>query len=185
MDINLTPKLKSKMNSRPRVRGRYNSSELYFINNGSTTPEQWLKQPERKVKEMLMMWNGIGIHNQLEDLMGKENSEKKQEMVYKGIILVGKADYMPPDKLNEVWEFKTSERKMSYPKPWHEHQVKLYCTMFNKDKGLIYQPLKNDDGIYLKHLGTVERDDKWFEGEMEKLYQFHLKVEELWKNNGK
>ena len=68
MDINLTPKLKSKMNSRPRVRGRYNSSELYFINNGSTTPEQWLKQPERKVKEMLMMWNGIGIHNQLEQI---------------------------------------------------------------------------------------------------------------------
>lgn len=180
MDVDLTQKLRKKMSGRSRVRGRYNSSELFFINNGSTTPEQWINAPGRTMKEILTMWGGIGMHNQLEDLMGKEHSEKKAEFAYKDIILVGKADFMPPDKPDEVWEFKTSERKMTTSKPWHDHQVKLYCTMFKKPIGRVYQPLQNVDGIYLKHLGTVTRDDAWFEREMEKLYEFHLRVEELW-----
>lgn len=180
-DIDLTPALLKKMNSRPRVRGRYNSSELYFITNGSITPEQWLNQPAREPKEILKMWAGVGMHNQLEDLLGKEHSEKKVEFVYKDIILVGKADFMPPHKPNEVWEFKTSDRKMEAAKPWHGFQVKLYCTMFNKEFGVIYQPVKNDDGIYLKHLGTFGRDDGWFESEIEKLYEFHKKVSLIWK----
>jgi hypothetical protein len=54
--------------------------------------------------------------------------------------------------------------------------------MFDKSKGIIYQPVQDDNGIYLKHLNTVERDNKWFEKELEKLYQFHLKVEKLWQN---
>lgn len=181
MDVDLTPILKQKMCTRPRTRGRYNSSELYFINNGSTTPEQWLNSPERETNEILTMWAGIGAHNQLEDLLGRENCEKKAEIVYKGIILVAKADFIPPRTNDEVWEFKTSEKKMTKAKPWHEHQVKLYCTMFNKEKGLVFQPLQDKNGLYLKHLGTVQRDDAWFEKELEKLYQFHLKVEKLWK----
>lgn len=179
-DINLTPKLRQKMSNRSRVRGRYNSSELFFINNGSVSPEEWLNPTDKTVKEMLTMWNGIGVHNQLEDLLGKDHSEKKAEVVYKGIVLVGKADFLPPNK-EEVWEFKTSERRMDKAKPWHEHQAKLYCTMFKRLNGLIYQPLANKDGLYLKHLSTVQRDDFWFEGELEKLYQFHLRVEALWK----
>ena len=181
MDIDLTQKLRQKMAGRSRVRGRYNSSELYFINNGSVTPEQWMNSPERSMKEILTMWGGIGMHNQLENLLGKEHSEKKAEFVYKGIVLVGKADFMPPHKTEQVWEFKTSERKMATSKPWHDHQVRLYCTMFDKKQGVVYQPLQNNDGLYLKHLKTVDRDDAWFESELEKLYQFHLRVEELWK----
>ena len=187
MDIDLTQKLRQKMSSRPRVRGRYNSSELYFINNGSTTPEQWLKRPEKSIKEILMMWNGIGMHNQIQDIMGKEYSESKKEFVYKDIVLVGQVDFLPPDKLDEVWEIKTSEKTMEKAKPWHSVQTKLYCTMFNKGIGKIYQPVRNEEGIYLKHLGTVERNDQWFEGEIEKLYQFHERLEKLWKSltNGK
>lgn len=184
-DIDLTGRLKKKMGTRPRVRGRYNSSELYFVNNGMTTPEQWINPSDKSVKEILTMWNGIGMHNQLEDLLGKEHSEKKVEYSYKGIILVGKVDYLPPDLPDEVWEFKTSEKKMTSSKPWHDHQVKLYCTMFEKDHGLVYQPLRDTDGIYLKHLKTVDRDDVWFNTEMEKLYQFHLKLEELWERKAK
>ena len=181
MDIDLTQKLRQKMNSKSRVRGRYNSSELYFINAGLTTPQQWLRPVDKEMKEVLTMWAGIGMHNQLEDLFGKDNCEAKKEVVYKNIVLVGKADYLPPDKQDEVWEFKTSEKAMKDSKAWHDHQVKLYCTMFNKKYGKIYQPVQNKDGVYLKHLKTVDRDDKWFEQELEKLYQFHLKVEEEWK----
>jgi hypothetical protein len=190
MDINLTPKLRRKMFSRSRVRGRYNSSELFFILSGKTTPEQWMKPTEKSMKEMLTMWAGIGMHNQIQNLLGAEDEdiEQKREFVYKDIVLVGKSDYLPPDKPDEVWEFKTSEKAMKESKPWHDHQVKLYCTMFEKAKGLVYQPVQDNDGIYLRHLSTQERDDKWFLGEMDKLYAFHLKVEELWKRgltNGK
>lgn len=170
------------MASRTRVRGRYNSSELYFVNNGLTTPMQWMNSPERSMKEILTMWGGTGMHNQLEDLLGKENAEHKVEFVYKDIVLVGKADFLPPEKPDEVWEFKTSDKKMTIAKPWHEHQVKLYCTMFGKEKGLVFQPLQNSEGIYLKHLKTVDRDDAWFESEMEKLYIFHQRLEEVWKS---
>lgn len=179
MDINLTKNLQQKMNARPRVRGRYNSSELFFINNGTTTPELWLTPKVRTVAEILTMWSGIGVHNQLEDLLGKENSEKKKEFNYKGITLVGKADYIPPAK-GQVWEFKSSEKLMTTSKPWHDHQVKLYTTMFELPEGLIFQPVQNADGVYLRHLKTMRRDDAWFNQEMEKLYTFHQAVERLW-----
>lgn len=181
-DINLTPKFKVKMNARPRVRGRFNSSELWFINNGRITPEEWLHPTDRSVKELLTMWAGTGTHSQLEDLLGKEHSEKKIEFVYKDIVLVGKADYLPPNK-NEVWEFKTSIKLMDKAKPWHLNQVGLYTSMFQKSIGKIYQPVQDDNGIYLKDLGTVKRDDVWFFRELEKLYVFHNKVELLWNQN--
>ena len=183
-DIDLTPKLREKMKSRPRVRGRYNSSELYFINKGDVTPQQWFEQKDKEVHEMLRMWNGTGAHNQIEELLGSEHSEKKCEYKYRDIILVGKSDYLPPNRPDEVWEFKTSEKKMTSSKPWHDHQVKLYCTMFEKKNGLVYQPVKNDSGVYLKHIGTVERDDAWFQKELEKLYVFHQRVEHLWNQGG-
>jgi hypothetical protein len=179
-DVNLTPALLQKMNARPRVRGRYNSSELFFILNGSTSPQDWINPKPRTAKEILVMWNGIGVHNQLEDLMGKEYSEKKVTYEYKGMTLVGKLDFLPPHKPDEIWEFKSSVKLMSRAKPWHEHQVKLYLTMFQKPTGVVFQPVSNDDGIFLKRLATVKRDDKWFMDQMEILYAFHLEVEKLW-----
>jgi len=184
-DINLTQKLRQKMGGKSRVRGRYNSSEIYAINHGfggsKLTPEQWMNPPERTAEELLKMWSGIGIHNQLEDLVGKENSEIKREFIYKDIILVAKVDYLPPHRPDEVWEWKTSDKLMKDAKPWHRHQVGLYLPIFDRPVGRIYQPIQDKDGLYLKHLGKVERDDKWFEEELKKLYLFHLDVENLWK----
>lgn len=178
-DIDLTPTLKEKMKSYPRTVGRYNSSELYFITRGWTTPEKFLSPEERKIEEIIKMWKGIGMHNQLEELLGKEHCEKKREFTYKGIILVAKADHFPPSKPNEVWEFKTADKLYPDAKPWHEHQAKLYTTMFEVDYGRIYQPIQNEDGLYLKCLGSVERDDKWFQEQLEKLVDFHKRVEKL------
>jgi hypothetical protein len=179
-DIDLRPFLKNKMATRPRVRGRYNSSELYAITHGWVTPEQWINPPEKTMKELMVMWNGIAMHSQIEDLLDKRCSEQKKEILYKGITLVGKADYLPSNSPDELWEFKTSEKIMEKAKPWARHQTRLYCSMFNKKIGHIYQPIRNEDGLYLKHLGIVKRSDTWFESEMEKLYQFHLKVEEIY-----
>ena len=111
--------------------------------------------------------------------------EQKKEYSYKDIILVGKVDYMPPNIPDEIWEFKTSEKKMVKSKPWQDHQVGLYCTMFERNYGIIYQPVQNEEGIYLKHLSMVERDDEWFEQELKKLYIFHQEVEKLWIASGK
>lgn len=178
-DINLTPILIEEMKAHPRVAGRYNSSELYFISKGWTTPQKFLNPEERKIEEIIRMWKGIGMHNQLEKLLGEENCEKKREFRYKGIILVAKADYFPPDKPDEVWEFKTSDKLYSSAKPWHEHQAKLYTTMFEVDYGRIYQPVQDDNGLYLKCLGSVKRDDKWFQDQLEMLVNFDKRVEEL------
>lgn len=180
MDIDLTPALKLKMASRTRTRGRYNSSELYAITHGWVTPEDWLHPKDKEVEDILNMWAGTGLHNQLEDLMGKKYSEEKKVFSYKDINLVGKVDFLPPNNPNEVWEFKTSKNLMRTMKPWAEHQIKLYTTMFEKDIGKVYQPVQNKEGIFLKDIGTVNRDDRWFDLEMAKLYEFHEKVEKLW-----
>jgi hypothetical protein len=178
MDIDLTPLLVKKWQPYRRTLGRFNSSEVFFLNNGSTTPEEWLKPKERPVEDILKMWSGVGMHDQLDKLLGKEFSEKKREFFYKDITIVGKVDYLPPNA-GEVWEFKTSDKKMKEMKPWHEHQVKMYATMFEVPKGLVYQPVQNKAGLYLKHLGTVERDDAWFQEELEKLYQFSLRIKNI------
>src|ERR1035437_2156942 len=165
-DINLTPKLKMKMASRSRVRGRYNSSEIFAITHGfrsgKLTPEQWMHAPERTTKELLMMFSGIGLHTQIQGLLGGKNYEEEKIVYpYKDIVVVAKADFMPPHKPDEVWEFKTSDTVMAKAKPWQISQTKLYCTIFEKPFGVIYQPLQDDDGIYLKDIGRVERDDAW------------------------
>ena len=136
--------------------------------------------PEKTVKEMLTMWNGTGSHNQIQSLLDPKYCENKVEFVFRDIVLVAKADYLPPDK-DEVWEFKTSIKLMEKAKTWALFQTRLYTTMFNRPVGVVYQPVSNDEGIYLKDLGRVERDDAWFGKELEQLYAFHLEVENLWK----
>lgn len=187
MDINLTPILEKKMGTpRPRTRGRYNASELYAITHGfrsgKLTPEQWLHAPKKTVKEILTMWGGIGIHNQIQDLLNPKYCENKVEFVYRDIILVAKADYLPPENPDEVWELKTSKKLMTEMKPWQRLQTKLYCTMFEKPVGVVYQPVQDDNGIYLKDIGRVGRDDGWFQEQLGLLYSFHLEVEKLWVN---
>ena len=185
MDIDLTDKLREKMKSYPRTRGRYNSSELYYITKGYTTPEEWFNSPEKDMKQITDMWNGIGAHNQIQELLGKQFCEKKAELVYKDIILVAKGDFFPPALPDEVWELKSSDKLMKIAKPGHIYQAKIYCSMFNKKTGTVFQPIQNKDGVYLKDLGSVERDDKWFESQLELLYQFHLQVEKLWEAKNK
>lgn len=168
------------------MQGRYSVSDVYFINHATgplkLTPEKWMRPDPKSMKDILNMWQGTGMHNQIQALLGgRDYKESKAEFVYKGIVVVGKADFMPPEKPDDVWEFKTSEKLMTTSKPWHDHQVKMYTTMFKKKRGLIYQPVQNAEGLYLRHLKTVERDDVWFEKELEGLYQFHLEVEKLWK----
>ena len=178
-DINLTPILEKKMASRPRVRGRYNSSEMWAITHGFLTPEEYFKPKPRAALDLTRMWSGIVIHEQVQQLLGQPK-EKKVEHKVGGITLVAKADYIPLDVDDEVWEFKTSEIEMDKAKTWHIEQTKLYCTLFEKQRGCIYQPVQNNSGLFLKLVGVVERDDMWFNKQIEKLLSFHGRVEMLW-----
>lgn len=184
-DIDLTPKLKAKMVSRPRVRGRYNSSELYFLIGDKvppmfrTTPEKFLIVQDKDIKQCMDMWNGIGVHEQIQGFFNKANCEVKTEYFYEGMTLVAKADYIPPDESEPIHEYKSSAKLMKEMKPWHEYQAKLYCTLFKREKSVVYQPLQDENGIYLKAIGVVTRDDAWFEAQMKKLKEFHNKVEIL------
>lgn len=179
-DINLTPVLRSKMGmNRPRIRGRYNASELWAIANGYLTPEQYFSPKPRTVNDFMKMWSGIIVHEQVQKLLGQDK-EKKVEYKRDGVTLVAKADYLPGDIQDEVWEIKTSETEIDKAKPWFKYQTRLYCTMFNKKRGVIYQPVFSRDGLFLRDIGTVERDDDWFEKQIQVLLKFNEEVEKIW-----
>lgn len=185
MDINLNSRLIESMKTHPRKRGRYSASELYFILNGRTTPEDWLNPKEKTIEEMITMFNGTLIHHAVQEVLSRNYVEEKREWSDFGITIVGKADYLPGPKdgvpdLDQVWELKSSVRLMEKFKPWHEHQVKMYCSLFGRDTGKIFQPIMGKKSIGLKLLGTVERDDQWFMEQVNKLMEFNRRVELLW-----
>lgn len=175
--IDLTPDLTKRYKPYPRKIGRYSASEAWSIINGFTTPEKWLNPEPPDFKGMMNMWNGIQGHESVQGLLDKAKCEQKQVFEYGEIQLVGKADYLP--NAQEVWEFKTSLEAMTSAKPWHIHQVKLYCTMFKRPVGLVLQPVTTKDKFLLRELGRVNRDDDWFQEQLDKLVAFHEQVKAL------
>lgn len=149
------------------------------------TPEEWFNPQQRELKDMFNMMDGNMLHHVVQELLQRNYKEEKRTWEDFDITLVGKADYLPTEKDgvpegDEVWEFKSSNKLMSVAKPWHLHQTKLYCSMFGKKTGKIFQPIRSASKIQLKLLGTVNRDDLWFMEEMRKLEEFHKKVDVLW-----
>lgn len=177
--IDITHLLKEKFPNYPRVKNRYNSSELWAITHNYLSPEEWLKPKEKKTIDFLRMHMGILVHKFIQDLLPIERNEVKKEIQYKDICLVAKADHLPVDSSDEVWEIKSSDEEMVHSKPWAEYQAKLYASIFEKSLGRILQPVKNNEGLYLKVIGEVKRDDSWFKGELEKLVKFNEQVEIL------
>lgn len=176
MDKDLTQKLRTRMNSSSRIRGRYNVSDLSYINNGLMTPEEWLKPKQKDVEELVINLSIAGTYNQIKDLLKGDFFEEKAESVYEGITLVGRCDLLNAS-WNEVWGIKVDTKHTIM----HEtYKLKIYCSMFQKDVGLLYQPVSDKDGFYLKNISKVERDDVWFGKEMEKLQTFNKEVEKLW-----
>lgn len=178
-DIDLTPKLIERFGTKTRRIGRYSVSDIYAILAGWTKPEHFFEPQINDFVGIKRMWSGVINHDFIESLLEKEKCEQKIVYKYKDIEIVGKIDYLPNDE--EVWDFKTSDGVMDKMKPWSGHQIRMYCSMFNRKFGKIYQPVLSDNRYVLKHLGTVERNDFWFQGECEKLYSFHEKLVEMQK----
>jgi hypothetical protein len=178
-DIDLTPILFKKYGSKKRKFARYNASELYsLIHGGWVKPEEYMSEEFNDFASIMRMWSGIGGHEQIQNLFDNENCEIKKEFEFDGFTLVGKCDMLKED---EVWEFKTSEKEMTKAKPWAAHQAKLYCTMFERPRARVLQPLLKGNKVILKELAVVERDDEWFKGEIEKLRLYDQKVKKSYK----
>ena len=174
MDVDLTPRLIEKFGTKTRKIGRYSVSDIYAILAGWTKPEHFFEPQYNDFVGIKRMWAGVINHDFIESLLEKEKCEQKIVYKYRDIEIVGKIDYLPNE--DEVWDFKTSDEVMTKMKKWSEHQIKFYCSMFNRKIGRIYQPILENNRYILKHMGTVGRDDIWFKGECEKLYRFHEKL---------
>ena len=188
--IDLAPALKKYTEERdkPNEVGRYSCSQIYSYLNGWCSPTDFLKGEEKDFAQCFRMWQGTSKHKQVEDLMkviGYE-TEVKKEMKVEPITIVGIADYLSD---GEVADLKTSMELYKVAKKWHLYQVKLYCTLFEKPIGKIVQPVYKTksvfkrgktklepDKFYLKELGSVKRDDKWFNEQMDLLLKFHNKI---------
>lgn len=179
VDLDLTPLLMEKLGKKYRKIGRYSVSDLYAMQAGWLTPELYLHPEPVNFIGLMRMLSGIVMHEKIQMLYKKECCEVKVVYDYKDITLVAKCDYLPPEdspEMNEIYDFKTSETIMDKMKPWAKHQIKMYCTLFKREIGRIYQPLIINEKFILKDLGSVERDDEWFEQQCEKLYLFHQRV---------
>ena len=176
-DIDLTPELLKRYGEKRLTIGRYSVSGIYAIFAGWTKPEDFFIPSKNDFTGIKRMWAGTINHDFIESMLPKDKCEIKVEYKYKDIVIVGKADYLPND--DEVWDFKTSDTIMDKSKPWANHQIKMYCSMFKREQGLLFQPVINNEKFILKHIGTVKRDDEWFMGQCEKLYKFHEKLLEL------
>jgi len=207
--IDLTPYMLEGMVERKRKLGRYSASEIYkMITPGlpwGLSASKFFEQETITPEAAMRMMSGIITHEQVQRFLDPEKNENKMEVFYKGsgdyfrvfnrkheeeltgeqenekvksrFTLVGRADHLPDEDC--VWEIKTSDKPMSKSKPWHNHQVKLYCTMFERSKGYVLQPIMESDRLVLKTVGMVERDDEWFEREMVKLLNYHERLEML------
>lgn len=174
--IDLTESLISHYAIRPGIVGRYSVSGIWGINNGFTSVKEFLSGKKVTAKEAIRMSNGKWKHNQIQELLGTHYKiEEKVEKIMVGVgwKLVGKVDFMDD---GTIYEIKTTDFLLTAPKPWHESQVKLYCTLFERPVGHIVQPIIKDGHLILKLVGSVKRDDMWFEDEMLKLNEFHKKL---------
>jgi len=123
------------------------------------------------------MYNGIIGHEQVQFMLDKERCEVKCEYPYRGITIVGKADYIPDSDVDpNGWEFKTGPVALEKSKRWHDWQAKFYCTMFARDKWSILQPVVKNERLMLREIGVVKRDDKWVLEQFEKVVEFHQEV---------
>lgn len=166
---------------RKRKLGRYSASEIYkMITPGlpwGLPAAKYFDIEDTNEESAFRMLKGIINHEQVQRFLASEKNEVKKEYTYGPFTLVGKADHLPDE--DTVWEIKTSEKAMAKSKPWQDHQTKLYCSMFERSKGYILQPIVEDGHLILKEVGCVERDDVWFEQEMQKLLNYHERLEML------
>lgn len=168
--IDLTAKLLEIQAFKPPIIGRYHISGLWGVLNHYDTPEQFIKGKTIDLQTAFKMKMGTLKHELIQELLPDWEIEKKTEYKYKDFILVGKCDAIKDDTILEI---KTSDKVMPEAKRWHIWQVKMYLSMFKKERGIIVQPTITNSKLLLREIGRVKREDKWFMGELTKIEKLH------------
>lgn len=171
MIINLTPKFLEIQTFKPPVIGRYHISGLWGVLNGYDTVEQFVKGKAIDFPTALKMKMGILKHQLVQECLEGWELERKVEfhIPNTNIIIVGKCDAI---KGNTILEIKTSDHLISEAKRWHIWQVKMYLPMFNVENGIILQPIVKN-GLFLKSIGEIKKNDKWFNNQLDKIIELH------------
>ena len=172
--IDLTPNLLDNYKKKPGVVGRYSCSKIYALLRGWTSPQQYLEGEIIDFKSAKNMWLGTKKHLMIQELMPEWDQEINLVKKVKDFEVVGMADLINDD---EIIDLKTS-LKLIGAKPWSVHQIRLYLTIFEREKGRLMQPIWKDDKLILKELGVYSRDDDWFNKEMDKLEVIHKQIKE-------
>tara|TARA_R100000750_G_scaffold35776_1_gene23021 strand:- start:363 stop:923 length:561 start_codon:yes stop_codon:yes gene_type:complete len=181
-NIDLVPNLLKEFPLKPGKIGRYSISELWGCLNISRTgkpyktPEQYLKGEEFDFESAMRMFKGIWKHKMVQNLMKDEwVIEKKKEYKHNDWVIVGMADGIEKKRDLPI-EIKTSDKLITQAKSWHVFQLKMYLSMFKKEMGVVVQPVTTKTGFYLKVVGEVKRDDKWFGKQLDLVEEFHQKL---------
>jgi len=173
--FDLTSSLLEKYKGRPKKVGRYSVSDVWAIEKVYLTVEKFFAGQDNDFISCFRMWQGTWKHQQVQELLQGYIVEKKVEYPHEDWLLVGKADAMNED---HVLEIKTGDTIKDEAKEWHMYQGKIYCTIFQRPECFIVQPVVKGETIRLKTIGTVQRDDKWFEEKLKVIGEFHKKVYE-------
>jgi CRISPR/Cas system-associated exonuclease Cas4 (RecB family) len=170
-EINLTDYLRGE--KRERKLNRFSVSELYYLLAGWTTVEEYLKGKEFTIKNLWEMKLGELKHQWIQDFL-KKDYECEIKKVYKvdDLEIVGKADLIAKDHGIEIKTGKARDKASRS----QEFQARMYCTIFEKPVFYIMQPYHNHEKAYLKTIGVVHRNDKWFETQINKI---KLKYQEI------
>ena len=174
-NIDLTDTLLTIQKHRPRILGRFSTSDVWAIRNGYLTPENYFKEEVKDFSQAFKMWNGTWRHNQVQELLKELGYEIELKIEHKtpDFTLVGKIDAIKDDIILEI---KTSTELLPKAKSWHIEQLKIYLSLFEKEKGVIVQPITQGNKLILKEIGIVKRDNKFFEKVLTDLREFQTKL---------
>lgn len=178
MNLDLTPFLLKHYTQKPREINRFNVSQIWGIVNNYTSVKEFLEGKPNNFISCFRMWEGTSKHKQIQMLFeGLEEYQIEKKIEFKppkyDWILVGKADLLTKDSVIEI---KTSADLMPKAKPWAEYQTRIYLSLFKRPTGLICQPIIKGNGIFLKEIGAVKKNDKWFIEQLKLLNDFHNKL---------
>lgn len=164
-----------------RVIGRYRVSDLWGMLNGYLPPEQFLNENIKEISEIVKMLLGETKHFFVEKylkILGYE-TEISVEKTINDFVIVGRIDAYKDETILEI---KTSDKLLNKAKKWHEFQLKVYLSLFEKNFGQVVQPAFNSKNFYLKVIGEVKRDDDWFYNfVIPQLEEYHKKVVNFYK----
>ena len=159
--------------SRPRVKGRYNSSEIYRIIKGYTTPKNFFDERKIDNKGVQLISRGVATEDYLTKVFKEmgvkcECQAKKVIEIAPGIVLVAKLDYLFKDRIIEV---KHPSRTFTEIPPWYQYQCEAYYRAYN----LPVYVWEVSEPFNITELPFTPSESRWEEAK-KALINFHSKL---------